>query len=210
MTRTHALHLCYPWTQVQASQIWSIFSDQWAISSVYEIKSHWVRLRDKGQQVDHHHHWSRCPSISSSVDIQFCLKLSMVDIWDQRTRHWGRGSCSTLCIVFSSTSNLYPLCAQPFTCVPLFLIPWTSPQCSSVLGISQARILEWAAISYSRGSSWPRDGTQISCIGRHILYPCTTWEALYPLDVCNPHHLYHPTKNISSKCPLEAKYLHVV
>ena len=66
MTRTHALHLCYPWTQVQASQIWSIFSDQWAISSVYEIKSHWVRLRDKGQQVDHHHHWSRCPSISSS------------------------------------------------------------------------------------------------------------------------------------------------
>ena len=35
---------------------------------------------------------------------------------------------------------------------------------SSVHGILQARILEWVAISFSRGSSWPRDGTQVSCI----------------------------------------------
>ena len=35
----------------------------------------------------------------------------------------------------------------------------------SVHGISQARILEWAAISFSRGSSQPRDQTQVSCIG---------------------------------------------
>ena len=33
---------------------------------------------------------------------------------------------------------------------------------SSVHGILQARILEWVAISYFRGSSWPRDQTQIS------------------------------------------------
>ena len=26
-------------------------------------------------------------------------------------------------------------------------------------------ILEWGAISFSRGSSWPRDRTQVSCIG---------------------------------------------
>ena len=31
-------------------------------------------------------------------------------------------------------------------------------------GISQARILEWVAISSSRGSSQPRDGTHVSCI----------------------------------------------
>ena len=37
---------------------------------------------------------------------------------------------------------------------------------SSVHGISQARILEWVAISSSGGSSWPRDGTQISCIAK--------------------------------------------
>ena len=38
-----------------------------------------------------------------------------------------------------------------------------SPPGSSVRGIFQARILEWVAISYSTGSSWPRDGTCISC-----------------------------------------------
>ena len=39
-----------------------------------------------------------------------------------------------------------------------------SPPGSSVHGISQARILEWVAISFARGSSWPRDWTYISCI----------------------------------------------
>ena len=35
---------------------------------------------------------------------------------------------------------------------------------SSVHGILQARILEWVAISFSRGSSPPRDGTWVCCI----------------------------------------------
>ena len=39
---------------------------------------------------------------------------------------------------------------------------------SSIHGIFQARILEWVAISFSRGSSWPRDWTRVSCTtGRH-------------------------------------------
>ena len=49
----------------------------------------------------------------------------------------------------------------------------SSPPGSSVHGILQARILEWVAISFSRGSSQPRDGTCISCIsciGKRILY----------------------------------------
>ena len=53
-----------------------------------------------------------------------------------------------------------------------------SPPGSSVHGISQARILEWVAISFSRGSSQPRDQTQISCLScRWILYHYATWEA---------------------------------
>ena len=40
----------------------------------------------------------------------------------------------------------------------------SSPPGSSVHGISQARILEWGAISFSRGSSWPRDWMCIPCI----------------------------------------------
>ena len=41
---------------------------------------------------------------------------------------------------------------------------------SSVHGILQARILEWVATSFPRGSSPPRDWTQVSCIDRRILY----------------------------------------
>ena len=36
---------------------------------------------------------------------------------------------------------------------------------SSAHGILQARILEWVAISFSRGSSQPRDQTRVSHIG---------------------------------------------
>ena len=48
-----------------------------------------------------------------------------------------------------------------------------SPAGSSVRGILQLRTLEWVAISYSKGSSWSRDQTRvscISCIGRWHLY----------------------------------------
>ena len=45
-----------------------------------------------------------------------------------------------------------------------------SPLGSSVRGISQARILEWVAISSSRGSSQSSDRTSFSCVGRWILY----------------------------------------
>ena len=39
-----------------------------------------------------------------------------------------------------------------------------SPPYSSVNGILQARVLEWAAMPSSRGYSWPRDQTRVSCI----------------------------------------------
>ena len=47
------------------------------------------------------------------------------------------------------------------------------PSGPSIHGIFQVRILEWVAISYSRGSSWTRYQTWVfsdSCIGRMILY----------------------------------------
>ena len=48
---------------------------------------------------------------------------------------------------------------------------------SSVPGILQARILEWVAISFSRGSSWPRDQTGISCIAGRFFTVWATREA---------------------------------
>ena len=38
------------------------------------------------------------------------------------------------------------------------------PMGYAVLGILQARILEWKAVPFSSGSSQPRDGSQVSCI----------------------------------------------
>ena len=48
---------------------------------------------------------------------------------------------------------------------------------SSVHGILQIRILEWIAILFSRGSSWPRDRTQVSYIAGRFLTIWTTREA---------------------------------
>ena len=53
------------------------------------------------------------------------------------------------------------------------------PGCS-VRGLFRVRILEWAAISFSTGSSQLRDQScmpRISCTGRWILYRCGTWKA---------------------------------
>ena len=61
---------------------------------------------------------------------------------------------------------------------------------SSVHGLSQTRILEWVAISFSGGSFWPRDRTGVSYIGRWFLYHWAIRKAhtYYKLG-----HLYFPT-----------------
>ena len=70
---------------------------------------------------------------------------------------------------------LYETCVlSHFSRVQLLCHPMDcSPPGSSAHGILQARILEWVAMSSSRGSSWPRDWTHmpyISCTGRQVLY----------------------------------------
>ena len=66
------------------------------------------------------------------------------------------------------------MCAQSLSHVQLFCdLVDCSPRGFSVHGILQERILEWVAISSSRGSSWLRDQTHISWVshtGRQILY----------------------------------------
>ena len=76
--------------------------------------------------------------------------------------------------------NFSHTCSAPWlTRVWLFVSPWTvySPSVSSVYGIFHIGILEWVAISYSRGSSRPGDRTCvscISCIGRRIFFHLAT------------------------------------
>ena len=62
--------------------------------------------------------------------------------------------CRHLCAVRLVAQSCLTLC-DPMNC---------SPSGSSVHGILQARILEWVAMPFSRGSSQSRDWTQFSCI----------------------------------------------
>ena len=67
------------------------------------------------------------------------------------------------CVMSNSGKIIYAqwcMCAQ--SCLTLCDSVDCSPPGSSVHGILQARILDWVAMSCSRGSSWPRDRTRAS------------------------------------------------
>ena len=75
-----------------------------------------------------------------------------------------------------SASLCVPSC---FSCIQLFVTP---PDCSllgsSVCGILQVKILEWVAISSSKGFSRPRDQTyvsNVSCIGSSFFTISAIW-----------------------------------
>ena len=74
------------------------------------------------------------------------------------------------------------ICLVAQLCPTLLWPHGLSRQGSSVHGIFQARILEWAAISFCRGSSHPRDGTwvscRVSCIAGRFFTTSTTGKAL--------------------------------
>ena len=61
-----------------------------------------------------------------------------------------------------------PICVCAQSCPTLCKALECSLPVSSVHGISQARIQEWVAISFSKGSSHPRDWTHVSYVGKWI------------------------------------------
>ena len=83
--------------------------------------------------------------------------------------------------VFSGPGNC---CSVAKLCLTLCHPMDCSPPGSSVHRISQTRILEWVSISFSRGSSQPRDQSGISSIGRRVLYHWAMWEAPRATWVC--------------------------
>ena len=70
-----------------------------------------------------------------------------------------------------------------FSRVQLFAIPWTVPK---------ARILEWVAMLFSRGSSQPRDQTYVSYVSlycRQVLYPLSHLGR--PRPTLHPGNIYY-------------------
>ena len=70
-------------------------------------------------------------------------------------------------------------------CPTLWDLMDCSPPGFSVHGIFQARRLEWLAILFSRGSSWPRDWTWVSCITGRFSTIRATREAQCPIVTSN-------------------------
>ena len=83
---------------------------------------------------------------------------------------WAHSVCFLPWYVFISHSVVLAL-SDPMDC---------SPPGSSVHGLLQARILEWVATPFSRGSSQPRDGTWVSCMAGRFFIVWATREDLLP------------------------------
>ena len=104
----------------------------------------------------------------------------------QYIRFWWRGEFNTIKHSFykrfsASPASLVaqlvknPPAVHEWSCLVVsdFATPWpVACQAPPSMGFFQARALEWVAMAFSRGSSWARDGTQVSCIvGKHF----TAW-----------------------------------
>ena len=82
---------------------------------------------------------------------------------------------------------------------------WDPMDCSlpgsSLHGILQARVLEWGAIAFSRGSSRPRDRTRVSCIpgGRFNLW-ATTAIPLLGIKIIENRYLNHNLPKLVHNC----------
>ena len=102
-------------------------------------------------------------------------------------------------VLDSKASSILSLCSfvSTWNWKSLSQVMDCSPPSFSVNGILQARILEWVAIPFSRGSSQPRNQNRISCItGRFFTNWATKFTTLKALcaysvmsDSLGPHGL---------------------
>ena len=117
----------------------------------------------------------------------------------------------------NSSSTILCMHVQSFSNVQFFVIPWTLAHQTalSIIQYYPARILEWVAISSSRGSSGPTDQTHVSCgfcIGRQILFH---WARLgSPNIILNGGQTQRHTKLswtfISQNCSFPISVLHSI
>ena len=113
--------------------------------------------------------------LNTSVKAEHPSKTEWADVWTSYSkkqvarRH--EKMLAFIVTVCAKSLPLHPTLCDPMDCSLLGFF---------VHGILQARILEWVAMPFSSGASWPRDRTQvpcISCIGGFFA-TSTTWEAL--------------------------------
>ena len=87
-----------------------------------------------------------------------------------------RGSCRRDVVDFVVKQKKERLCGPGLCKSPAFLLYWV---CIRIRAGTHEDV-QWVAISFSRASSRPRDGTRVSCVsrtGRRVFYHWTIWEA---------------------------------
>ena len=105
-------------------------------------------------------HWTyQCQHHGCDMVLKFYKMLPLGQGTTRLVQNWERSTSRLYAVtLLESKSEVAQSC--PTLCEPMDC----SPPCSSVHGVFQVRVLEWVAISFSRGSSRPRDGTQVSHI----------------------------------------------
>ena len=79
---------------------------------------------------------------------------------------------------------------------------------STVRGVLQARILEWVAFLFSRGSSQPGDRTQVSHIAARFFTSWATGKTLFPGTECQIRRVLLKTPMHRQLCKEAPVYLH--
>ena len=137
----------------------------------------WERLKAGGEGGDRgRDYWMASPTRWTSfselwdrVKDREAWRAAVYRVTESHTTEWLNNSncnCSEVLV----TPSCLTFC-NPMDC---------SPSGSSVHGILQARILEWVAMPFSRGSSGTRDQTQVSCIAGGFFTIWGTREAKLP------------------------------
>ena len=96
-------------------------------------------------------------------------------------------------------------CLHAQSCTTLCDLKDCSQPGSSVHGISQARILEQVVIPSSRGSSWHRDRSCVSCTGWRILYHWAIYEVPFKGDKLLHHS--HEVWYLAQSYGIHTQYL---
>ena len=132
------------------------------------VSGDWGLLSSCGEQVSHRRGFSCCGAWALRLRPQYlwCTGLVVAWLWDLP----GSGVEPVFLEWENEVAQSCPTLYNPMD----FNLP-----CSSIHGLFQARVLEWVAISFSRGTSQPRNRTWVS----HIVGRCfTIWTTRWILN----------------------------
>ena len=144
-----------------------------------------------------------------------CRVMGLILVWGAEIPHAAWHSQKDFCLMFWPSTKQTAVVPLLWFCSLCFLpLQWTSEvaqscptlcdpmDCSlpgsSIHGIFQARVLEWVAISFSRGSSQPEDRTQVSHIAGRRFAVWATRESLFLSTDWNSFHTSRLKSNATS------------